>query len=119
MNEIKEKLNEEIKKSIENLSTFEDGSEAKGKAVDDVVKLYKLSTEEAKVEAEIEETRKSRKDSKLGMWANIGVSLFTFVAGTATTIGLYRKGLKFEETGTVTSAHTRQILPKIFNFGKK
>lgn len=119
MNEIKEMLNEEIKNSIANLSEFEDGSEEKGKAVDDIVKLHKLTTEESKVEAEIEEARKSRKDSKLGMWANIGVSLFTFIAGTCTTIVMYKKGLKFEETGTVTSAHTRQILPKIFSFGKK
>lgn len=119
MNEIKELLNEEIKNSIANLSEFEDGSDEKGKAVDDVVKLYKLGTEEAKIEAEIEEARKSRIDSKLMTWVNIGVSLFTFVTGTCVTVGMYKKGLKFEETGTVTSAHTRQILPKLFSFGKK
>lgn len=119
MNEIKEMLNEEIKKSIQNLSEFEDGSEEKAKAVDDLVKLHKLTTEEAKIEAEIEETRKSRIDSKLTTWVNVGVSLFTFITGTCVTVGMYKKGLKFEETGTVTSSHTRQILPKIFNFGKK
>ena len=119
MNEIKELLNEEIKTSIENLSKFEDGSEERAKAVEDVIKLYKLSTEEAKIEAEIEETRKSRIDSKLMTWVNVGVSLFTFITGTCVTAGLYKKGLKFEETGTIASQHTRQILPKIFSFGKK
>lgn len=118
MNEIKEMLSEKIKTGIQNLSEFEDGSEERVKAVDDVVKLHKLRMEEIKAEAEIEESRKNRKDSKFNTFINVGLQAITFVGGIIAYDVWHRRGLKFEETGTITSPQTRNLISRMLP-GKK
>jgi hypothetical protein len=115
---IKELLDEAIRQEILNLGTLEIASEAKGAAVDDVVKLYKLRIEETKNEAEIREKREARimenereertkqaqqSDAVIDRYFKIGLAAAE-LALPLTFYGVWmHRGFKFEQTGTYTS----------------
>lgn len=117
MDQIKERLDEEIEQEIQELSEMEAGSEAKAKAIDGVTKLYRLKLDEVEAETrrreikaqkEIEEAK--RKDANKGQWIGIAVQVGLAVAGWICYDIWHRRGLKFEETGTVTSPWTRNLM---------
>lgn len=138
MDEIKNLLNEEIKTEIEELSSLQAGSDAKSKAVNDLQKLYQLRIDEIKAEntrqeqTERHELERDRyflesqtrddervlkeaqhKSQNLDRWISFGLAagqvLVTIIAYDIWN----RRGLKFEETGTVNSPHTRNLLSKM------
>jgi hypothetical protein len=126
--EIKDLLSEEIKTELTNLPNLNYGSKERVAAVNDLTNLYKLRIEEAKLELDSEERYNKRIDefdareeeSKLKerqfkeqvkeRRLKIGVE----VAGIVLPLGVYCyqffKGLKFEETGTVTSKFFGNLL---------
>lgn len=57
---IKELLNEEIAAEIQAISSLDSGSEEKSKAIEDLVKLYRLRIEETKSELDAEDKRSRR-----------------------------------------------------------
>lgn len=117
--EIKEKLREEIKSEIYNLSDLAPGSTEHSEAVESVVKLYKLSLEEDKNEADLTEKRKdcSAKADQISNDCKFQrAKLVLEGAGIVLPLVFYaiwmRKGLKFEETGAFTSTTFRGLFQK-------
>ena len=131
MDEIKDLLGEEIKKEIGNLSSLGDATEKKSKAIDDIAKLYRLKLEQDKIEAEHEDSRnrpelekeakddervsreEQRKGVNLDRVINVGLQVLTVVGGWIAYDIWHRRGLKFEETGSVTSPFTRNLMTKM------
>lgn len=131
MDEIKDLLGDEIKKEINNLSSLDDATEKKSKAIDDIAKLYRLKLEETKIEAELEDNRnrhelekmakddertsreEQRKKINLDRVVDVGLQVLTVVGGWIAYDVWHRRGLKFEETGSVTSPFTRNLMTKM------
>lgn len=138
MDDISKLLGEEIKTEIENLANLEDGSQEKSKAIEDLTKLYRVRIEEIKAETERDRARKEammeedkhslavmvaddeREDKlaqrKVMRWdriitigAQIGIPILTMIGYDI----WHRRGLKFEETGTITSPWTRNLVSKM------
>ena len=141
MDEIKNLLNDEIKTEFQKLRTLKEGSDEKRKEIANLDTLYKLRIEEIKAEhahqehldrhelerdkhflasQEQDDDRRLKeaqhKSQNLYQWITIGAT----VVGTAASIisghVIHRRGLKFEELGSVNSSHNRnffsRILPK-------
>lgn len=115
---IKELLDEAIRQEILNLGTLDIASEAKGAAVDDVVKLYKLRIEETKNEAEIREKHDARimendseertkqaqqSDAVIDRYFKVGIAAAEIMLPLTFYAMWMKRGFKFEETGTYTS----------------
>lgn len=138
MDDINKLLGEEIKKEISNLSNLEDGSEEKSKAIEDLAKLYRLRIEEIKAQterdgqrdnailekdkyklaletADVEKEEKltQRKAANLDRIINVGLQVGLTVGGWLAYDIWHRRGLKFEETGTITSPWTRNLVSKM------
>lgn len=138
MDKIQKALQEEINDEIQKLSSLEPGSSEHSKATDDVVKLYRLRIEEIRAEAEQKDKRdrykleksqmeqdilaKSeekadkealRKDQNLDRWIGLGVQVGLAVGGWLVYDIWNRRGLKFEETGTITSPWTRNLVSRM------
>ena len=117
MDQSKKLLDEEIEAEIQDLAELEAGSEEKAKAIDGVTKLYKLKLDEIDAETrrnESEHEKKlkevQRKDANKSQWISIAVQVGLAVAGWVCYDIWHRRGLKFEETGTVTSPWTRNLM---------
>lgn len=111
---ISEKLDEVIKKRLDEFDYYDLDNENTKQAVETIEKLYKLRIEERRFEGELcekqktrenEETVKSRElcERNIDRWVNGAITIAT----TAATLMFYgvwmNKGFKFEETGTFTS----------------
>ena len=125
--EIKGLLGEEIKNQIRDLSDLESGSKEKSEAIDDLVKLYKLKIEETKAELEYDEKcdRRLMEDSHSDneeqikreqlaeqvkdRYFKLGIAAAEIVLPLIFYASWMRKGFKFEETGTFTSATFRGL----------
>lgn len=113
MDKNKQLLSEKIEEGFKKLSTLEDGSEAKQKATDDVAKLYSLKIEEDKLAVEREDKEAQHKDVVRDRWINAGVQVGLAICGWLAYDIWHRRGLKFEETGTITSPQTRNLISKM------
>lgn len=134
--EIRESLDEEIKRLIEDLGTFESGSEEYAKATKDLATLYKLRTDEEKNEREFDEKLvnhedeieykrnqlKEQKKEKIGCYIidvlKIGVPLVGLIMTLATNTEVFNKGLQFEQEGVFTSAMVREGIKNFFRTHK-
>lgn len=113
-------LDEVIVEEIRNLSDLEAGSKEKSAAVEDLTNLYKLKIEEAKIEqAKIEKSEEKDmkqaqlKSQALDRWINIGVQVGLAIGGWVAYDIWNRRGLRFEETGTITSPMTRNLISRM------
>lgn len=129
--EIREKLEETISTSLENVSGFEAGSKEREKELEAIDTLYKLKLEEDKLEAEkkkaeeqgrieaakLEADKKKARDQKIFNWVSIGAQGVSTAAMIIAYNVWLNKGYRFEETGTIRSPHLRnlvgRILPKL------
>ena len=110
-------LDEEIKQEILALESLDAGSEEKAKAIDGVAKLHRMKLDELEAETrrlESENERElkeaQRKDASKGQWISIAVQGGLAIGGWLCYDIWHRRGLKFEETGTVTSPWTRNLM---------
>lgn len=117
---IQKMMEDVIKEEIENLSSLDAGTKEKSAAVEDLKKLYELKIEEAKVEqAKCEkreelDTRWAQIDAQAkDRWINIGVQIGLTIASLVAYDVWYRRGLKFEETGSITAPMTRNLLSRM------
>ena len=69
---------------------------------------YKMELEQARAAQEV-------KDKKIDRWINISVKGVEIAVPTMVYIYLYNKGLKFEQTGMISSGSMRNLLQKIPN----
>lgn len=131
MDDVKTLLGTEIRKEILNLPNLEAGSDKKSKAIDDVAKLYRLRIEEIKAETECKEKQNQyalalrtrseemvykeaqRKDQIVDRWINVALQGCLAIGGWLAYDIWHRRGLKFEETGTITSPLTRNLLSRM------
>lgn len=129
---ISKMLEDTIEKEIENLSSMSSGSKEKASAVEDLSKLYKIHLEEVKNEEECSEKskrlefeKKSHKDDvemkkeqiksqNLEKWITAGVQVGLTIGGWIAYDIWNKRGLKFEEFGTINSPWTRNLIAKMF-----
>lgn len=110
MDEIRELLNEEIKKQIKDLSNLNPGSEEKSRATDDVAKLYKLAVEEEKGERDSENEKNQLAEQKKDRYVKIGIAAAEITLPLIFYGIWMRKGLRFEETGSFTSTTFKGLI---------
>lgn len=113
-------LNEEIAKEIKMVSALDIDSEEKSKAIDNLTQLYKLRIEEAKIGQESVKAREEQamrekefESKSWDRWINVGLQVGLAFAGFVAYDVWYRRGLRFEETGTITSPMTRNLLSRM------
>lgn len=118
-NSTRELLVKRIEDEFENLYSMEDG-EDKQKAINNLVTLYKLKIEEEKIYAEYHEHcdkcdlgKAQLEEQKLDRWVNLGMQVGLAMLSIVAYDIWNRRGLKFEETGTITSPMTRNLLSKM------
>lgn len=126
----KDYLEKQIKDDFDNIQSLPEGDE-KNTAIDNVVKLYKLKIEEDRLEAEFNDKfdeREREYEDKLNereLKANqakvqniqnwvmgIGQLLMTVLGFVAYDIW-NKRGLKFEETGTIAAQTNRNLFSKL------
>ena len=126
MNESTILLEEQIKAELETLAGFEPGSEEHSKAVDDLVKLYKLKLEETKSEVDVEKERDDAiirgkeldireaelKEAKFSKWFKYGIDLMGIGAPLVFYAAWMKRGFKFEENGTICSSTFKGLINK-------
>lgn len=130
--ELNERLDKELERRFEDLENLESGSDAQGKATENIVKLYRMRMEEndKNVAKEADEDRlllekhkqeleiQKAKDDKFIRILTVGTGTVTTVAGLLLGAHFTGKGFKFEETGTFCSM-TMKGLMKDWKFFRK
>ncbi len=126
--EIRELLSEEIKTELTKLPHYGAGSKERAAAINDLTTLHRMRIEEAKLELDAQEREDKRVDEFEARESELTLKERQFkeqvkerrlkigveVAGIVLPLGVYCyqffKGLKFEETGTVTSKFFGNLL---------
>ena len=124
MNEdARELLEGEIKSQIQNISSMPNGTEEKTRAIDNLVKLYKLKLDETKIEMEHDEKefeatdrslehdlKKNQFDEQIKeRYFKLGIAAAELLIPLIFYGIWMRKGFKFEENGTYTSTTFRNL----------
>ena len=112
-----ESLADELQIEFNALKDLKAGSEEYSRHVANIEKLWKLGQAEVKAVQESEELyyrrEKDAKDKKIDRWLNIGIKLAEIGIPTGVYVALWKKGLKFEETGTYTSSMMKNLIQKL------
>lgn len=129
--DIKNLLDEEIERLLSHIKTLGFGADERDAAISELTRLYKLRIEETKNEQEYEKDRERRAmerefheaddESKRELLSDQGIERYFRYGTMALELVLpivaygvwYHKGLKFEETGTVTSAMTKNLIARM------
>ena len=117
MEEIRKMLDEEIKSEINELASMKSGSDEKSAAIDDLAKLYRLKIEENKTKLEFEDRAEERfignakaaEDLK-DRYVRLGLDAARLLLPLMLYASLFKKGLKFEETGALPRQHSEVCL---------
>lgn len=120
-------LEEEIKAEIRDISSLETGSKEKSAAIKDLAELYKLRIDETKTELEYNDKYERRNDEADGRerddqlkkdqleeqvrdrYFRLGVETAGIILPLIFYAVWMRRGFRFEETGTYTSATFRGL----------
>lgn len=113
MDRNKELLEAEIGSEFEALATMTPGSEEHKSAVEDLERLYKLKNEAEKAELELVAKRDSDKARQKFDWLNLAVTAGLAIGNIVAFNAWYNRGLKFEETGVVSSPQVRNLMNKL------
>lgn len=109
---IKELEAKEVKDILRELKPLLPESDEYSHTVDNYVKLRKLQMEREKAE-------KERLDQHIHKAIGYTLDISKFAAGLAVYYALYKIGLKFEETGSISSHPMRDLIGSINPFRKK
>lgn len=109
---IKQKLDEEILRELENLSSMDQGTQEHTDAVDSLTKLYKMRNEDDRLTIELNEKKEERNDKKEDRIVKIGIASAEIVLPLIFYAVWMRRGLKFEESGTFTSQTFRGLISR-------
>lgn len=110
MDKNKEKLDGLISDMIDDLPNTDAGSAERTAAVEDLNKAYKLKIEEAKNESDKNQARNQLIVQLLGIGVNVGLVFLQMRNFNRN----YITGLKFEETGAISSKFVRDLTSKMF-----
>lgn len=130
MDESKEMLEQEIERIFADLQLFDAGSKDYGNAISDLNTLYKLKIEETKnTQDSIEKAAKRMSDEAVHVreqeiekekmaeqvkdrYVRVGIGVAELVVPLLFYASWMKKGFRFEETGTFTSATFRGLFQK-------
>ena len=122
----RELLDQVIEKEIRGLSDLQNGSKEKATAVESLSELYKLKLEETKIEqAKVEKSeemdlkKKQFKSQGLDRWLNFGLSLGSTLIGVIAYDVWHRRGLRFQESGSITNPETKNLMSKMLPMFRK
>lgn len=112
-------LDRVIVEDLQNLSSTVT-CEERAARLKELTQLYELRIEEIKAEhardtlaKEQEDKRAESKAHNLDRWVNVAVQVGLAVAGFVAYDIWNRRGLRFEETGTISSPMTRNLLSRM------
>lgn len=129
--DVKNLLDKEIERLLSHIETLEYGTDGREAAISELTKLYKLRIDEVKNEqdymkdcerqamerafheADDQAKREQLSDQGVERYFRYGVMVLELVLPIAAYGMWYHKGLKFEETGTVTSPMTKNLIAKM------
>lgn len=117
MNDIEKKLDEEISRGIDGMRALEVGTDAYSKAADDIVKMYRVRSEEVQKSSEywdkIEARETQEKEQKKDRYIGYSLQGLSIVAPLAVYVSLFKDGLRFEKDGVVGSQFFRNLMGKM------
>lgn len=125
--EIQRKLDEVIMQQLEDVERTGTGSDERTKAITNLAKLCELrieeqKTEQAKIEIQNKEIDSDRdwttkraqlRIQKVDRWVNVAVQVGLTVGSLVAYNVWLNRGLRFEETGSITSPMTRNLLSRL------
>ena len=117
MDEIKNRLEEEIERELQNLNAISPGEDGYHEATERLDKLYRLRIDEKRADSEIacnSDNQLSGAKDRIIRYALDAVGIVLPIAVSWVWMG---RGLRFEETGSYTS-RTGQWLKTHLRFGK-
>lgn len=126
MEEINKLMDEEIKSQIKSLRALEQGSDKQTAAVRNLTALYEARSNDDKIRLDAEDKREARaftrdelllkqaeqEDRKIDRWLHAGIALVEIGLPLVCYGHWFRDGLKFEETGSITSSMMRNLINK-------
>lgn len=117
--EIKQAESETKKEEIEARKRELNLKEAQG-ATDADIRRQELNLKEAQIDSDVASHEKEMemkenqiKEMALDRWVNLGIQVGLTLVGIVAYDCWYRRGLKFEETGTITTPMTRNLISKM------
>lgn len=126
MEEINKLMDEELKRQITSLTTLEPGSDKQTAAVKNLTALYEARINEDKILLDAEDKRETRamarndfllkeaeqEERKVDRLVHAGIALLEIGLPLVCYGHWFRDGLKFEETGSITSSMMRNLINK-------
>ncbi len=126
MEEINKLMDEELKRQITSLTTLEPGSDKQTAAVKNLTALYEARINEDKILLDAEDKRETRamarsdfhlkqaeqEERKVDRLLHAGIALLEIGLPLVCYGHWFRDGLKFEETGSITSSMMRNLINK-------
>lgn len=119
MDKISMRLDEVINERLDHMSA--QGGALDEKSVDQLVNLYKLRLEELKIQQAADQAsdeallrQKEAEEERKANWLKTKVDAIESASKLVLGAGLFLIGLKFEETGVISSFSVRNIAQKVF-----
>ncbi len=119
MDKISMRLDEVISERLDHMSA--QGEALDEKSVDQLVNLYKLRLEELKIQQAADQAsdeallrQQEAEEERKANWLKTKVDAIESASKLVLGAGLFLIGLKFEETGVISSFSVRNIAQKVF-----
>ena len=119
MDKISMRLDEVISERLDRMSA--QGGALDEKSVDQLVNLYKLRLEELKIQQAADQAsdetlmrQQEAEEERKANWLKTKVDAIESASKLVLGAGLFLIGLKFEETGVISSFSVRNIAQKVF-----
>lgn len=117
-------LADELQKEFNALEKLTPGSEEYSRHVGNIERLWKLAQAEVKNaqdadeiiyrrEQDLVKANQDKKDKKIDRFVNIGIKAAEIGIPVGVYVALWKKGLEFEQTGTITSGMMRNLIQKL------
>lgn len=110
-----DKLRAEIDRELDAIKDMKVGSDEHSDAVDNVTKLYDRLIETERLEGDGYDKAESRKDEKKNRLIGYIISGLSIGVPALVSVWAFRKSMRFEETGTITSQAGREMFKRLFS----
>lgn len=109
-----DRLKAELDEEFDKLNALSPSDEGYKEATERFTKVYSLYLEGEKNQAEAELKKAQLSETKKDRWWKVGLSVAGLVLPLAIQTVWYKMGMKFEETGSFSSACSRSIFGNLF-----
>lgn len=110
-----DKLRAEIDRELEAIKEMKVGSDEHSAAVEHVTKLYDRLIEVERLESDGYDKAEARKDDKKNRLIGYIISGLSIGIPAVVNIWAFKKSMKFEEVGTITSQAGREMFKRLFS----